>query len=411
MSTKIIFHIDMNSYFASVEQQANPHLRGKPMGVCEHLGGIIIAPSIEAKRLGITTGTPVWEAKKIWPSITLLPVDPPKYRHVTQSFLKIFSDYSSLVERYSIDEAFLDVSHLTDWKGVILYALEIKQRIRQEIGQWLTCSVGAGPNKLLAKIASDLEKPDGAVIIPPWRVGQLYERLKLNDIPGIATRMQRRLNSLGVFSITDLARYPESKLHVEFGIVGHYLHEMGNFRGSMDLITPQLETIKSMGHAYTLPKATSDLQLIKKLFFKLSEKIARRMRLKNFWGSVIRCYVRYAATVDGQSRYFGFGKSRRIKQLTNDGKMIFREAYKLFDSFPNNGSIRMAGVSVGGLVENVLDEPLFEQYKKPERMLRAIDCVNEKYGDFTLRRAVLLDSKDLAGDTVGFGRMKETQES
>ena len=102
----------MNSYFATVEQQANPHLRGRPIGVCEHLGGIIIAPSIEAKKLGIKTATPVWEARKICPDIVLLKVDPPKVRSVTERFLKIFSEYTDIVERYSIDEAFLDITNL-----------------------------------------------------------------------------------------------------------------------------------------------------------------------------------------------------------------------------------------------------------------------------------------------------------
>src|SRR3990167_9306004 len=108
--SKIILHIDMNSYFASVEQQANPHLRGLPVGVCEHLGGIIIAPSVEAKRLGITLGTPVWEAIKIFPRIVLLPTDPPKYREITDRFLRILHDYSDEVEQYSIDEAFVDLT-------------------------------------------------------------------------------------------------------------------------------------------------------------------------------------------------------------------------------------------------------------------------------------------------------------
>src|SRR3989344_1712104 len=111
---RIILHIDMNSYFASVEQQANPHLRGRPIGVCEHLGGIIIAPSAEAKRLGIKLGTPVWTARKIFPQIVLLHTDPDKYRTVTGKFMKVFRDYSNDVEQYSIDEAFI---HATEYCG------------------------------------------------------------------------------------------------------------------------------------------------------------------------------------------------------------------------------------------------------------------------------------------------------
>lgn len=409
----VIFHIDMNSYFASCEQQANPHLRGRPVGVCEHLGGIIIAPSVEAKRLGIKTGTPVWEARKIDPGVVLLPVDPPKYREITRRFLKIFSEYSDLIERYSIDEAFLDITHLVKkesnpWSAALMIALEIKWRIRQEVGEWLTCSVGAGSNKLVAKIASDLDKPDGVVVISEEKLPALYDRLNLTDIPGIAERTKRRLNNLGIFSLRDLALYPESKLRAQFGMVGHYLHNLGNLRANVDLTTLAQETIKSMGHAYTLPRATDDARLIKKLLFKLAEKVAVRLRQKNFWGSVVACYVRVSDRSGGH-RYAGFGRSKKIHELTQDGKVIFAECWKMFQSWRVLAPVRMAGVAVSGLVANFNDEPLFERYRKPRRVLNALDRVNGKYGEFFLRRAVLCDARFLAPDTVGFGRMKETE--
>jgi len=155
---RIILHIDMNSYFASVEQQANPLLRGKPVGVCEHLGGIIIAPSVEAKRLGIKLGTPVWDALKISPDIKLLPTDPDKYRAVTTRFMKILNDYTDQVERYSIDEAFMDITKYCrgDYSEALILALEIKQRLRLEVGEWVSSSIGIGPNKLVSKVAADL---------------------------------------------------------------------------------------------------------------------------------------------------------------------------------------------------------------------------------------------------------------
>lgn len=482
----MIFHIDMNSYFASCEQQANPHLRGKPVGVCEHLGGIIIAPSVEAKRLGAKTAMPVWEARKICPDIILLPVDPPKYREITRRFLKIFSEYTGLVERYSIDEAFLDVtdwllsslpvvgegkrerrgnnfnnqifssnftpnptptlSHPFDklragmgegdriWRDALILALEIKWRIRREIGEWLTCSVGVAGNKLLAKIASDLEKPDGATVIKPEDIPQLYDRLRLTDIPGIGNRTARQLNLLGVFSLKELAAYPESLLRAHFGIVGHYLHEMGNFRGSalieldkvhkeetkphlsyLNIEAKSVEAlpqagrrgIKSMGHAYTMPAATADRRVIKKLFFKLSEKIAVRLRKQNFWGSEISCNVRFAVSDKDRQSRAGMGRSHRVHDFTNSGQAIFKQAWKIFQSFNIDFPVRMASVTVAGLAENYRDEPLFERYKKSERALFAQDRVNDKYGDFTLRSAALIDALDLAPDTVGFGRIKE----
>ena len=299
------------------------------------------------------------------------------------------------------------------WRDALLLALEIQQRIKKEIGEWLTCSVGAGPNKLIAKIASDLDKPDGVTIVKPWEISLLYEKLRLTDIPGIAKRMEARLNALGIFSVRDLAGYPESKLRASFGIVGHYLHEMGNFEGSGIIVTPEAESIKSMGHSYTLPRATGDERVIKKLFFKLSEKVAVRMRRRNFWGSVISCYARFALDSERvplslrgapSHSWSGFGRSHRLGDFINDGRLIFTEAWKIFRSFKIKSPLRMAGVTVSGLAENIRDEPLFEKYKKPIRALAAMDRVNGKYGEFTLRRAAILDAGGLVPDTVGFAR-------
>jgi len=405
----IIFHIDMNSYFATVEQQANPHLRGKPVGICEHLGGIIIAASVEAKRFGIKTGTPAWEARKIYPSIILRPVDPPKIRHVTSSILKIFSDYTDLVERYSIDEAFLDVTNLVSekspWGDAVLRTLEIKQRIRKEVGQWLSCSVGVAENKLLAKIASDMEKPDGLTVVRPENIESLYDLLQLTDIPGIGVRMERRLNALGIFTIRQLRDFPLNKLRAQFGINGYHLWQMGHFRGSPEVKTVEEEVTRSMGHSYTMDRATDNISEMKKLLFKLSEKVARRLRARNMWGNTISCYGRFAGS--SVREYFGAGKSRKISEFTNDGRIIFQSAWKIFESFANDAPLKMAGVTVSGLVENLRDEPLFERYKKPGWALQAMDKVNDRYGDFTLRRGLILDAGRLAGDTVGFGRMKE----
>lgn len=413
----------MNSYFATVEQQANPHLRGRPVGVCEHLGGIIIAASVEAKRFGIGTGTPVWEAKRIYPRIELRKVDPPKIRSVTERFLKIFSDYTDLVERYSIDEAFLDVTNAVGypphegekemvWNFALILALEIKYRIRREIGEWLTCSVGIGPNKLIAKIASNLEKPDGLTLVRPQDITTLYDRLELTDIPGINVRMQRRLNMHGIYTVKDLSEYSEEKLRAEFGLVGYYLKSLGNFKSTSGIVLPGDKPVKSVGHAYTTSYATSDEQEIKKLLFKLSEKVARRLRRKNLWGSVVSCYVRFTAEkVPFSLRNLrrepslGFGRSHRIKDFINDGRLVYKEAWRIFCSCEVDAPVRMMGISVSGLVENLRDESLFDEYKKPIRALLAMDKINDKYGEFMVRRGTLLDSQYLVGDTVGFGRI------
>jgi DNA polymerase-4 len=403
--SQIIFHIDMNSYFASVEQQANPHLRGVPCGVCEHLGGIILAASVEAKRLGIKTGTPAWEARKIFPGIVLLPVDPPKCRQVTQGFLKIFSEYTSHVEPYSIDEAFLDMTEVCDWRSAVFRALEIKQRIRREVGEWLTCSVGVGPNKLVAKIASDLDKPDGVTVIKPEEVDGLYEKLSLTDVPGINVRTERRLNLLGIYRLRDLADFSESALVGRFGIWGKHLSDMGKLHSEAE-VGSVVHTPKSMGHAFTLSRPAVDYATVKKLLRKLSEKVALRLRRAGLWGRTVGCYVRFVAAAGEDKRYFGAGRSHRMKENTYDGRVVFAQAEKIFRSFGSSRPVRMAAVTVADLTRTEGEEPLFEVYKKRPLALSAIDRVNARHGDLTLRPAVLFGSDHMVGDTVGFGRLK-----
>lgn len=432
----------MNSYFASVEQQANPHLRGLPVGVCEHLGGIIIAPSVEAKRLGIKLGTPVWEARKIYHSIVLLPVDPDKIRSVTARFLRILADYSDEVKKSSIDEAFVDLSGVCrDYDEALLIALEIKQRLRFEVGEWVSCSIGIGPNKLVAKIAADLGGGDIDRIcaVTPEDVPGLYERLNLTDVPGIGRRLERSLHKLGIFTLKELASYPLANLLNQFGIMGYELHRLANFDLSRPLATlpssgeSNDEDIKSIGHSYTLPRPIKEIGEIKKLMLKLAEKIGRRMRRKNARGNVIHYF-------HSDKRYEWFSRQHKISEFINDGGEIYRAAWRVFassiisspgegrvrerllagqtgqvddlSSFLSprleRGAIKILGLSVSGLLFQNPPEPLLPQYKKPTQVVAVIDKINDKYGEFTIRRGRLLGIPEEWGkDTVGFGRMKE----
>ena len=399
----MILHLDMNSYFASVEQQANPHLRGRPVGVCEHLGGIIIAPSVEAKRLGIKLGTTVWDARKICPWIVLLPVDPDKYRHVTGKFLRILMDYTDKVEKASIDEAFADLTGRgVDYKEVLLMALEIKQRLRIEVGEWVSCSIGVGPNKLVAKIAADLGEGDlGRIfVIRPDEIDLLYNRLKLTDIPGIAHRTERALNKLGIRTLKELADYPLSNLLNQFGLWGYNLHLLANFQESVFFASSMNETIKSIGHSYTLPRSITDLTGIKRLMFKLSEKIGRRMRRRQARGNIVHYF-------HSDNHYESFARQHKIIDLINDGKDIYCSAFRIFQQ-ASFRAIKIMGISVSGLVFDYRQQLILPDWQKPEILVKAMDDINNKYGEFTIRRGRMIGiNSQWAQDTVGFGRMKE----
>ncbi len=408
-------HIDFNSYFATCEQQDRPSFRGRPLGVCEHLGGIIIAPSIEAKRWGIKTGTPVWEARRLYPKIILTPTTPSRYRYYTGKFLKVLGDYTDQVDKYSIDEAFLDVTKATNirrrlaggsgqWRAVDPFeearamALEIKRRITREVGDYLKVSVGLGWNKLVAKICSDLQKPNGLVVARPEDKPWLYERLKLTDIPGIAWRQEQNLNKLGIKTVADLRDYPVSKLVAHFGIMGYHLHRMGQFEGSWKENFEEDEAIKSMGHMYTMPQKYRRREVLEPVLYKLSEMVGARLRANGLMGSSVHAHVHDA---DDNC----YGKGRRLGYYLSDGRDIFLEAKSLLAAF--DVPIKLVGVTVSGLSELAHQQSLFPRDEKQRRVVPALDRINEKYDDFTITRVPAFLARDIIRDSIGFGRMKE----
>ncbi len=182
MSKRIIIHLDMNSYFASVEQQANPTLRGKPVGVCAYLhpSGCVIAASVEAKRMGVKVGMSLQDARKACRSTVFIQNDPTKYRAVTSRLFKILHELSDTIEHYSIDEAFVDLTGwVKDEAEAAFLAARVKRRIKTEIGDWLRCSVGIAPTRFLAKFGSDRQKPDGLVIITKENLDSYLAKVKL----------------------------------------------------------------------------------------------------------------------------------------------------------------------------------------------------------------------------------------
>src|SRR3990167_3280923 len=218
-----IMHIDLNSCFATIEQQANPHLRGKPIAVAAYTtpSGCIVAPSIEAKRYGIKTGMRVKDGKVLYPDLIILPPDPWKYRNVHLALRKLLADYTYDVTPKSIDEFVLD---FRNFSGSPMHekARDIKRRIREEIGEWLTVSIGIAPNRFLAKLASSLHKPDGLDEINKDNFLEIYGRLSLQDLCGIAQNNAARLAGAGVYSVLDFYNANAAVLKRAFHSIGGY---------------------------------------------------------------------------------------------------------------------------------------------------------------------------------------------
>lgn len=425
-SQPIIAHIDMNSYFATCEQQDNPAWRGHPVGVCEHLGGIIIAASVEAKKWGIKTGTPVWEARRIYPKIFLTKTNPDRYRFYTARFLKVFEDYTNRIEKYSIDEAFLDLTkacnirvpielggrkklvRVDPWQEAARISNEIKTRMKTEVGDYITCSVGLSYSKLVAKIASDLQKPDGLVIVRPEDKNALYDRLQLTDIPGIGYRMERRLNKLGIKTLTDLRDYPLSRLVTHFGIQGYHLHSMGQLEGSWkegfgkEVVE---DVMKSIGHMYTIPMEFRNKKVMKQVLYKLAEMVGARLRVNGLMGDIVHVHVH-------DPERLCVSRGGKIGGYLQDGRDIYFEAMALLEQ--TGASIEelekhsyLVGVTVAGLKPQADQPSLFGGKRYNNSLLQALDKINQKYEDFTVGRVPAFLARGIIRDSVGFGRMKE----
>src|SRR3989339_843705 len=292
---KIILHIDMNSYFASVEQQANPFLRGKAIGVTGKRTerSVVAAASREAKKLGVRTAMSTWEAKRVLPSMILVMGDPEKYSDITRRFNAIFFEFTHLVERFSVDESFLDITDSArDFLGATIIAQTIKTRLREECGGYVTCSVGIASNKPMAKLASDRMKPDGLVVVLPGRETELLDASRLEDVCGIGPRMAVRLNALGIFSFPQLRAYPLDRLVGEFKSYALRLHDIAHGRGDATVSPGEVDP-KSVGHSYTLPTNVKDPPVIRRYLLTLCDKVAWRLRRDGFATRCVTAYVRY----------------------------------------------------------------------------------------------------------------------
>lgn len=433
---QIILHLDMNSFFASVAQADNVELRGKPVGVCEHLGGIIISPSREAKKLGIKTGTPVWEAKKLCPNIILVHTQAERYRFYHRVMVRIVSEFTASVEVYSIDEVFLDLTRVCNIRSpnklksqsanqlvnpsteAVKIAKTIKLQMKKEMGEVLTCSVGIASNKTLAKIGSDLKKPDGIVVITEsekerikmenlgalsFTTNDLYKQLKLTDIPGIGYRQEKNLNALGIKTLEDLKNYPKSHLVRRFGTVqGHHLYNLGQLSSSWKAHVKQDQELKSIGHMYTLPKEFRRPEFFIPVLYKLCEMVGRRLRRKGLEGNVLHFF-------SYDKNYRSFGNSLKLGDYISEGREIFLQAKTIFRKVQPKGEwgFKLIGVTVANLRPYSQQLSLFGHREENKKLSEALDQINNKYGEFTITRTPVLKSGKVFRDSVGFGRVKE----
>lgn len=406
MMPRVILHLDMNSYFASVEQQANPFLRGKPVGVVATMSpnGCIIASSIEAKAKGIKTGCRVRDARALDPNVILIPNDAAKYRTVTGGIMRILKTYTEDIELYSIDEAFLDLTgFVRSLDEAATIGEEIRRRITSEVGEWLKCSIGIAPTRWLSKFGSDTAPKGTTLILNRENLHLHLDPRPLTDAWGIAHALERRLNLLNLYSLGDLRHYPVANLMTVFGILGYEL--WANVNG-IEFATVQEQRLpKSIGHSHVFARKATSLEYPKAILAKLCEKAGRRLRALDLEAHGLWLGYGLPNRIYGNHEHRGGGGAIMLPTPIIDTRDIFHTAWKILtDDLPHGALPNYLAMTLFRLRPRVDQLEFFPRGKKdPPALAQALDAVNDKYGDFTVSRGSFwgLNDRDVP-DRIGF---------
>ncbi len=282
-SPRIILHVDMDYFFAQCEERERPELKGKPVVICVYSGrggdsGAVSTSNYEARKFGIKAGIPISRAKKLKADAVFLPVNMELYRSISDEIMEILRSYCDVLEKESVDEAFCDITgKVSDFEEAKLLAVKIKEEVKQKIG--LTCSIGVAPNKLVAKIASDFQKPDGLTFVKPEEVTLFMAPLKITDLTGVGKKTGERLNELGVKTIGELSKLSRDELIREFGQAkGVWLKQAS--QGIDDSPVVEREGTEQIGRITTLKEDTRALNLIYDVVNELSDEVYKKLEAR-----------------------------------------------------------------------------------------------------------------------------------
>ena len=381
MSQRIVFHLDMDAFFSAVEVQSNPHLAGKPVIVCgdPFRRSVVATASYEARKYGLGSGMPIGLARRLCPQGVFVVGNPQKYVYTSIKILQTLKEFTPMVEPFSIDEAFLEFSDLS-FDDSVTVAVKIKARIKEDFN--LTCSIGIGLNKYVAKMASGFEKPDGLTVIKPEAFLEKFGDKDVRGLWGVGEKTSIRLKSLGITKIRELAFFPEKTLSKVFGVYGSYLKMSANGIDHSPLV-PYYQGIepKSIGHEYTLGEDTCDRRIILSTLLRLSEQVGRRMRKEGYLASTVTVKIRYM-------NFRTITRQKKLDAYLERDDIIYALARNLFETNYSSEKIRLLGVSASGLVrkDQNLSDPIFEEDKRHRLFVGVIDSIRDKFGDESIKR-------------------------
>lgn len=385
MKERYIVHVDMDAFFASVEQRDNPKLIDRPVviGADPKKGkgrGVVSTCSYQARKYGIHSAMPISIAYKKCPSAVFLPVDMNKYHKVSQQIYAVFYDFTPDIEPIGIDEAFLDITgsfHL--FKTPKEACLQIKSRIKKELN--LTASIGLAPTKMAAKIASDLEKPDGFVEVKKEKILDFLWPLSIDKIWGLGKKSQSALDTIGIKTIGDLARKDVEELIKLFGRNGLYFWKLA--QGEDERRIDCDVDAKSISNEVTFEKDTLDTQQIESTLLWLCEKVSNRLRQENLKSKTITLKIRFKS-------FETYTRSITFNKATNFVDTLYEKIKNLYNKFNSKSrKIRLVGVKTSNFVPSDFPDDLFRESieQKQERVHKATDEIKTKFGENSIHRA------------------------
>ncbi len=379
-----IIHVDMDAFYASVEQRDDPSLRGKPVivGGNPNSRGVVSTASYEARKAGVHSAMPLAEAKRRCPQAFFLPVNGRKYREVSLQIRAIFLTYTPLVEPLSLDEAFLDVTGSTSLFGSAeTIGMKIKERIQNELD--LTASVGVAGNKFLAKLASDLRKPNGFVVVASDQVQAFLDPLPVERVWGVGKKTAERLHGLDVKIVKDLRQLELTYLTKRFGTLGHQLFQLA--RGQDDRPVESDRDAKSVGRETTFALDVADREILETVLLELACDLGQSLRQEKLKGKTITLKARY-------DDFRTLSRSHTFPEGTNLDDVIYHEAKELLRGISLKQPLRLIGISVHHLAgEGFGQLSLFDEPEAgKEKLAEVIDAIKSKYGEQIITRARLL---------------------
>jgi len=404
-----VMYIDMNSFFAGCEQQRHPELRHKPVGVITYdsPNACVIAPSMEAKKFGVKTGMRLGEARALCPQIIPVTTHPLWYRQVHIDVMEILHRYCDDVIVRSIDEAVVNfASYRLVYKDLAPIAKQIKADIAQK-HDYLTCSIGIAPNTFLAKLGTELQKPNGLVLITPENIDAHLATLSLTDLPGIAGRNERRLKMIGINNPLQMRHTSPALLRKAFGgITGNYWHSRLNF-GEVDLYSNANRTMSAMRTVSRQQRESR--QSLESLLVSLCTRLEQRMVKQCVFCGEVSFFVRFI-------NHSGWDTKVRLAQPVQDGlelrnylldKIHEFERERNIDTIFSN-KVQSMGIAIQGFVsDSVLQYSLFDNRIMFDKLRKVMYNIKDKYGKNSVRKAVELFDLHVMKDAIGFGSVKD----